>query len=246
MAIAAVATLGGDQLPAIGLRRRNLSGLSLAPILYSGPFSILTSYLPMFPKSRLQSVLLIALALTAVNLGCVQRRMMIRSYPEGALVYLNGQEIGRTPVTTNFTYYGDFEVKLVKDGYETETIIQPVPMPWYQIPPIDFVSENIVPQKIHDRRELSYNLRPKVKQTPEQIRAAAEQMRMASRGHNAPVPTPAVGETVPAPPGASVLPQPLAPELLPPPGVQPPAIVPQPAPPIGPGFNPGVPNWPTQ
>ena len=131
---------------------------------------------------------------------------MIRSHPEGALVYLNGQELGRTPIATNFTYYGDFEVKLVKDGYETETIIQPVPMPWYQVPPLDFVSENLVPSKIHDQRTLSFNLRPKVAQSPEQIRAAAEQLRTASRAAIHPPLTPAFGESVPLPPATNMLP----------------------------------------
>ena len=194
-------------------------------------------------RSRL-SLALCSLVVALSTMGCVQRRMMIRSHPAGALVYLNGQEVGRTPVSTDFTYYGDFEVKLIKDGYETETIIQPVPTPWYQWPGIDFVAENVVPQKIHDQRVLSYNLRPKVKQTPEQIRAAAEQLRTASRAHAAPTLTPALGEPVPAPSGSNLLPQPLAPELLPPPGVQPP--LPPGSQPLGPSFSPGVPNWPTQ
>jgi hypothetical protein len=189
---------------------------------------------------------LLALLLCAASLGCVQRRMMIRSHPDGALVYLNGQEVGRTPVTTNFTYYGDFEVKLVKDGYETETIIQPVPMPWYQIPPLDFVSENMVPNEIHDQRVLSYNLRPQMMPSADQIRANAEQLRVATRAHGAPRPAPAVGETVPTPPrGTNVLPPPLGPDLLPPPGAQPLQPLP-PAQPLRPSTNPGAPNWPSQ
>jgi hypothetical protein len=190
-------------------------------------------------RSSIPSILCVLL-LALASVGCVQRRMMIRSHPAGALVYLNGQELGRTPITTDFTYYGDFEVKLVKDGYETETIIQPVPMPWYQWPVVDFVAENVVPQKIHDRRELSYNLRPKVKQTPEQIVSAAEQLRLASRSQGMPQPTPNFAEPVPPPAGIQPLPQPTGPNLLPPPGVQP---LPSP---MGSGFNPGVPNWPTQ
>jgi hypothetical protein len=187
-----------------------------------------------------RSAALVALLLFCVGSGCVQRRMMIRSHPEGALVYLNGQELGRTPITTNFTYYGDFEVKLVKDGFETETIIQPVPMPWYQVPPLDFVSENMVPSKIHDQRTLSFNLRPKVAQSPEQIRAAAEQLRTASRSATAPPLTPAAGEPIPYP-STNTLPLPTQPSLLPPPMVQP-----LPSQPAGPRFDPGPLNWPTQ
>jgi hypothetical protein len=48
--------------------------------------------------------------------GCVQRHITITSEPEGALVYLNNNEIGRTPITTDFTYYGNFDVQLRKEG----------------------------------------------------------------------------------------------------------------------------------
>ena len=189
-----------------------------------------------FVQLRRSAALIALLLLALLTTGCVQRRMMIRSHPEGALVYLNGQELGRTPIATNFTYYGDFEVKLVKDGYETETIIQPVPMPWYQIPPLDFVSENLVPTKIRDQRTLSFNLRPKKLQSPEQIRAAAEALRTASRNATSQRLAPPPGEPVPLPPATNTLPPPNQPGLLPPPMVQP----------AGPRFDPGPFNWPTQ
>src|SRR5258706_9997592 len=60
--------------------------------------------------------LLPALALVA---GCVERTMTIKSDPPGALVYLNDREIGRTPVTRDFTWYGDYQVEIRKDGYES-------------------------------------------------------------------------------------------------------------------------------
>ena len=185
--------------------------------------------------------LVVVVLLISLGSGCVQRRMMIRSHPEGALVYLNGQELGRTPIATNFTYYGDFEVKLVKDGYETETIIQPVPWPWYQIPPLDFVSENLVPTKIRDQRTLSFNLRPKVAHSSEQIGAAAEQLRTASRSAVGLQPAATFGEPVGLPPATNSLPAPNQPGLLPPPMVQP-----LPPRPVGPRFEPSPFNWPTQ
>ena len=65
--------------------------------------------------------LLAAMLCSTAGLGCVQRRMTIRSSPPGAMVYVDNQEIGTTPVSTGFTYYGTREFRLVKDGYETLT-----------------------------------------------------------------------------------------------------------------------------
>ena len=51
--------------------------------------------------------------------GCVERTMTFQSNPPGALVYVNNQEIGRTPMRRDFTWYGNYDVVLRKDGYET-------------------------------------------------------------------------------------------------------------------------------
>ena len=40
-----------------------------------------------------------------------------------------------------------------QDGYETISINQPFHAPWYQVPPLDFVSENMVPHELRDERE---------------------------------------------------------------------------------------------
>jgi hypothetical protein len=47
--------------------------------------------------------------------GCVERKITVVSDPPGALAYLNDQEIGRTPVTTPFLWYGDYDVRLRYD-----------------------------------------------------------------------------------------------------------------------------------
>src|SRR5262245_47149374 len=86
-----------------------------------------------------------ALALLSVvtSTGCVQRRMTVRSNPPGAMVYIDDYPIGTTPCSTDFTYYGTRKIRLVKDGYETLTIHQPVKTPWYQWFGVDFFSENV-------------------------------------------------------------------------------------------------------
>lgn len=96
-----------------------------------------------------------------MNTGCMHRRMTIQSSPPGALVLLDGEELGYTPVSTDFTYYGTRQVKLIKDGYETLTIDQRVGAPWYQRFPLDFFSDNLAGSKHRDRRYYSYQMQPK-------------------------------------------------------------------------------------
>lgn len=102
----------------------------------------------------------IALAVCLLQTGCVFRRMTVRSDPPGALVLVDGQEIGYTPCSMDFTYYGTREIKLVKDGYETLTVMQKLQAPWYQYPIIEFFPDNLSPHKITNRHEFSYRLQP--------------------------------------------------------------------------------------
>jgi len=112
--------------------------------------------------------------------GCVRRRLMVRSNPPGAMVYVDNQPIGSTPCATDFVYYGTREIRLVKPGYETLTVSQPIPTPWYEIPPLDFVSENVIPRKIQDYRTISFNMIPQVIVPTEQLLSRAEQLRQST------------------------------------------------------------------
>jgi len=127
-----------------------------------------------------QAILYLAVIGCLMQTGCVRRRLMVRSNPPGAMVYVDNQPIGKTPCATDFTYYGTREIRLVKAGYETLTVNQPLPAPWYQIPPLDFVSENIVPQKIQDYRTASFNMVPQVIVPTEQLIARGEQLRQST------------------------------------------------------------------
>jgi hypothetical protein len=117
--------------------------------------------------------------LIILGAGCVQRRLTIRSNPPGARVYVGDEEIGTTPVSTDFVYYGTRKIRLVKDGYETLVVNQPIPAPWYQIPPLDFVSENVVPGEIRDERVVNFQLAPLQPVSNDQVLARAEQLRAA-------------------------------------------------------------------
>ncbi|MFM8378063.1 MAG: PEGA domain-containing protein [Planctomycetia bacterium] len=192
-----------------------------------------------FPHSFRCAVALLA-ALAAA--GCVQRRMTIRSNPPGALVYVDDYQIGTTPVSTDFVYYGTRKIRLVKDGYETLTVRQPFPLPWYQVFPLDFVTENIWPGEIRDERVVDLAMSPLTATPAEEVVARAEQARASAGSLPAPPPVApqvVVPQPIPAPPPAQMpLPQPLpAPQMLPP---QPQSQF-QPLPGTGPVFPPQVP-----
>lgn len=111
-------------------------------------------------KRRYLLALLVLLAIS--QSGCVHRRMTIRSIPSGALVKVDGDEIGYTPVSVDFTYYATREITLTKDGYETQSVMQKVKTPWYQVFPLDAVSDNLLPFEVTNRHEFTYQLQPKV------------------------------------------------------------------------------------
>ena len=112
---------------------------------------------------RRVTLLVLIVAGCCAGSGCnsVRRRMTVRSDPPGALVMFEGREVGVTPVSVDFTYYGTREMTLVKDGYETLTVMQAVNTPAHQYFPIDFVSDNLLPFRVRDRHEFSFKLEPK-------------------------------------------------------------------------------------
>ena len=162
----------------------------------------------------------------------MQRRMTIRSNPPGALVYVDDYQIGATPVSTDFIYYGTRKVRLVKDGYETLTVRQPFPMPWYEIFPLDFVTENIWPWEIRDERVVDLAMMPSASTPPELVVARAEQARLSAGS------LPAAPPQI-VPPQA-VVPQPI-PAAPPPPMQLPP---PSPSPQFLPAPQQSLPQFP--
>lgn len=107
-------------------------------------------------------------AVAAGAAGCVERQLVIYTEPTDALVIVDATEVGRSPATMPFTFYGTRKVTLQKDGYETAVHFAAVRPPWYQWFPLDFVSEILVPVRIVDRHEFTYTLR-----TPEPVELQA-------------------------------------------------------------------------
>lgn len=111
--------------------------------------------------------------------GCIDRRIMVTSEPPGALVWLNDVEVGRTPVTTRFLWYGDYEVRVRMDGYETVTARRTAEMPVYEHPPIDLVASAL---PIRIRRHWHFDLVPLKPSTPEEDAALVERARAMRAG----------------------------------------------------------------
>ncbi len=130
--------------------------------------------------------------------GCVRRRMTIVSNPPGAQVFIDNREIGTTPVSTAYLYYGTREIRLQKDGFETVTVQRNFDPPWYEYPPFDLISETLVTHEFRDERVVDFQLLPQQKAQAEAVRDRAEDLRMQARSGQVvplvpPTPLPAGG-----------------------------------------------------
>lgn len=106
---------------------------------------------------------LLILTLVLLATGCVERKMFIRSEPEGATVWVNRSEapVGQTPYEEEFTHHGTFAVRLEMEGYKTLVTEAPVETPWYSYPVLDFITEILLPVTIEDHQEFTFRLEPK-------------------------------------------------------------------------------------
>ena len=109
-------------------------------------------------EGRTLAALLIVLL--AMIPACVRRTIKITTEPPNARVFLNDQEIGRSEVTTDFLWYGDYDVTIRKDGYETLHTNWTIKAPWYQWVPFDFFSEVLWPGQLHDTHARHFALEP--------------------------------------------------------------------------------------
>lgn len=127
--------------------------------------------------SRVTLLVLGSVVLCTGQVGCVRRTLTIETDPQGASVTLNDEDIGPTPVSRDFTWYGDYDVVIRKPGYQTlqtHIIVQP---PWYEISPLDLFADVFWPGRIHDHRRHAFTLNPRVAPEPDEVVARALQLR---------------------------------------------------------------------
>lgn len=116
------------------------------------------------------------------GLGCVRRTLTITTDPPQARVFLNDQEIGRSEVSTDFLWYGDYDVVIRKEGYQTLQTNWTVNPPWYQWIPFDFFAEVLWPGWIHDQHARHFVLEPTVPPTEAEVIERAEELRDQALG----------------------------------------------------------------
>jgi hypothetical protein len=122
---------------------------------------------------RAALLLLLALATT----GCVERRMLVVSDPPGATVFVNGENVGLSPASVPFTWYGKYDITLVRDGYQTTTQQYKIHRPWFEFFPLDFGAEVLWPGHIQDNRTVEVQMAPLAQPRSEDILNRAGDLR---------------------------------------------------------------------
>jgi hypothetical protein len=113
-----------------------------------------------FVMKDLNHSILIIILFTAVLItsGCVERKLTINTEPQQALVVLNDEEIGISPVTVSFNWYGDYRIRIDKAGYETLSTHRKLEAPLHDKFPFDFFAQILSPKKIVDEYEWTFEL----------------------------------------------------------------------------------------
>ncbi len=122
-----------------------------------------------------------ALLLMLGVLGCVERKLLLRSDPPGAEIYLDGVREGEIPpelpLEIGFEHYGVRLVEARLEGYQPlrrSLVLEP---PWYQRFPLGFFSEVLWPGTLEDVHRVP-PLQLKARQAP---RGADEVVESAKR-----------------------------------------------------------------
>ncbi len=112
-------------------------------------------------RQRTRQTTLILLCLAMILLpGCVERKLLLRSDPPGAVIDLNGQPAGLTPTDVPFLTYGSFEIVAHAPGYQRLRTTAEVEPPWWQHMPFDFFAESVWPFTLTDTHPIELELEP--------------------------------------------------------------------------------------
>ncbi len=121
------------------------------------------------------AVALAALAVLVGGCGQTERTLTVTSEPAGAHVIVNGVDKGRTPVTFDFLWYGDYRFELSADGYETLKTNRHVRAPVYQWVGADLLTEALIPVTLRDDKHFHFTLE-------EMAEVAADELILRAQG----------------------------------------------------------------
>ena len=91
--------------------------------------------------------------------GCVERKLTINTEPQGAIISLNDEEIGTSPVTVGFNWYGNYKVRATRPGHEILDTNRKLTPPAHDQFPLDFFA-TLWPGRITDEYEWTFKLTP--------------------------------------------------------------------------------------
>jgi hypothetical protein len=131
-----------------------------------------------------------SLILLLAALGCVERKMTVTSNPPGARFYLDDQEMGQTPVTFRFDFYGHRTFMLKKDGYRVTEEVRDVKAPVYEWLGFD-VFADLGPIPFKDQHTFHFDLQPITEVKTDQLIERAKGMKSRLEGGAVPATAPA-------------------------------------------------------
>jgi len=127
-------------------------------------------------KWSVSALMVVNLFATLLLAGCVERQLTIKTEPQGALVFLNDEEIGTSPVMVSFEWYGDYNVRISKEGYETLNTHRKLKAPWYDKFPYDFFAM-LSPKRTVDSYQWTFELTPRKGISREELMQNAEVLK---------------------------------------------------------------------
>lgn len=129
-------------------------------------------------KGRFSAIALFVCLIWVLLLGgCVERQLTINTNPQGAVVTLNDEEIGTSPVTVSFNWYGDYYVRATKEGYDTLNTHRNLKAPLRDYFPFDFFAQVLSAEQIIDSYEWTFELEPRKQIDREGLIESAQQLK---------------------------------------------------------------------
>jgi PEGA domain len=114
--------------------------------------------------------------------GCVERMLAIHSDPPGASVYVDGEKVGTTPCELTYVWYGTRDLILELRGYTMIRQEITLAAPWWQLTPMDFLTDVVLPVTLRDKMAVSFSMEeaPVTRREVDTVLERAEDLRKKS------------------------------------------------------------------
>ncbi len=141
---------------------------------------------------RAGAAVLLAAGIVSGVTGCVERSITVRTMPAHGLVYLNDVEIGHSPCTTEFEWYGDYDVRLrakknigtprdPRYAYYYLHTHRVTSRPWFQWYGVDLFAA-LLPVRFKDHKVWTFTLPRVGTATSDQLIQRARQLKARLEG----------------------------------------------------------------